>query len=127
MKVVVDASVVVKWAIPEPHHVEAKALRDDHLRGEISAAAPPCLWLEVASALRKYAVRGLMRAEKAVEAMRLLRETGIEVIEPDLPRVLEESFKLGVTVYDAAYLVLAEELDAPFYTADEKLLRHHKA
>jgi predicted nucleic acid-binding protein len=41
--------------------------------------------------------------------------------------VLETALRLGVTVYDAAYISLAESLGVDFYTADEKLLSHTNA
>ncbi|AET31723.1 type II toxin-antitoxin system VapC family toxin [Pyrobaculum ferrireducens] len=127
MRLVVDASVVVKWALPEPHHQEARKLRDDHLAGRVRASAPPCLWLEVASALRKYALRGIISRDKAVEALKLLHQTDIEIIDVEPARVLETALRLGVTVYDAAYISLAESLGVDFYTADEKLLNHTNA
>lgn len=124
MKLVVDASVVVKWALPEPHHGEARRLRDDHLAGRVRAVAPPCLWLEVASALRKHVNRGIIGRDKAVEALRLLHQIDIEIIDVEPAQVLETALRLGVTVYDAAYISLAESLGVDFYTADEKLLSH---
>lgn len=127
VKVVVDASVVVKWALPEPYAQEARRLRDDHLTGRVTAIAPPCLWLEVASALRKYAIRGLLPAEKALKAAELLYQTEVEIEEVDPSQVLATALKHGVTAYDAAYILLAERHNALLYTADEKLLRHPKA
>ncbi|MEZ0320214.1 MAG: type II toxin-antitoxin system VapC family toxin, partial [Pyrobaculum sp.] len=127
MKVVVDASVVVKWALPEPYAQEARRLRNDHLTGRVTALAPPCLWLEVASALRKYAVRGLLPTEKAIKAAELLHQTGVEIEEVDPAQVLAAALKHGFTVYDAAYIHLAEKHNTLLYTADEKLLKHPKA
>ncbi|MEM0011159.1 MAG: type II toxin-antitoxin system VapC family toxin, partial [Candidatus Bathyarchaeia archaeon] len=58
-KVVADASVIVKWIIPEDYTEDALRLRDDFLDGKIDIHAPSIILLEVANALRKYYLRGL--------------------------------------------------------------------
>ncbi|AFA38981.1 putative nucleic acid-binding protein, contains PIN domain [Pyrobaculum oguniense TE7] len=127
MRVVVDASVVVKWAVPEPYSQEARKLRNDHLLGRVKAVAPPCLWLEVASALREYVIRGVLPNDKALTAAELLYQTEVEIEEVDPRQVLATALKHGVTTYDAAYVYLAEKHNTLLYTADEKLLKHPKA
>ena len=37
-------------------------------------------------------------------------------------KTVKNTFKYGITIYDSAYLSLAEMEDKPFYTADEKLI-----
>ncbi len=123
--VVVDASVVVKWLVPEDYSGEASRLRDDHLEGRVEAHAPDLLLLEAASALRKYAVRGLISEGDAIEALGLIGEAELRLHRVDRQLALEAlklSLELGVTVYDAVYIALALRLSAPMYTADEALL-----
>ena len=127
--VVADASVVVKWVIPETYSDEASRLRDDHLSGEVAVHAPDLIFLEVASALRKYVTRGLISENQAKEALLLIgdAEIHLEHIDSELARsALELSLNLGVTVYDAAYIAIALRLSAPLYTSDEKLLLNSK-
>lgn len=85
-------------------------------------AVPGQFWLEVANVL----LRRHGRPGKAVvEALHLLDEIGLETIEPDRPLVLlalDRAERFGLSVYDAAYLALAELLDAALFTGDRKLL-----
>ncbi len=53
-KVIVDASVAVKWVIPEDYSDDAVRLRNDFLDGKIEVHAPEIIPIRVASALRKY-------------------------------------------------------------------------
>ena len=123
-RLVVDASIVVKWVIPEEYSEHAVLLRDDHLDGRVEAHAPDLLLLEAASALRKYVLRGLLEPGKALRALQLLSEAGIglEPVDGELAlEALRLSLQLGITPYDAAYIALARRLQAPLYTADDRL------
>ena len=83
--------------------------------------APALLDFEVASALRGHALGGKLdpvRLEEAVEdfiAFRIERHPMTDLLGHMLD--LRGSF----TVYDAAYLVLAQALEAPIVSADAKL------
>ena len=128
-RVVVDASVIVKWFVSEEYTGEALLLRDDHALGCVDIVVPDYALLEVASALRKYVLRGLLSADDAVKAVELLAafELGVERVTGALAaKALSYSLRTGVTVYDAYYIVLAREQGTAFYTADEKLLESLK-
>lgn len=124
--VVVDANVIVKWFVPEEYSEFAEAILDDHLDGRIIVTAPSYALLEVMNALRKYVVRGIMRPTDVLESLDILAEIKVCFRDVDgglLKKAVEYAFAKGVTVYDAYYIVLAKSIDAPFYTADDKLLR----
>ncbi|MGC9107955.1 MAG: type II toxin-antitoxin system VapC family toxin [Infirmifilum sp.] len=126
--VVADASVAVKWVILEAYSDHAFKLRDDLLDGLVEVHAPAFFLVEVASALRKYVIRGLVRRSQAERAFGLIAESGVVLhnLEPGfIARSLQAGLDLGVTVYDAAYIVLADSLGALMYTADEGLLGNH--
>ena len=84
---------------------------------------PAVAGAEVTSALRGMVFRGLLSAgdarAAAVRASRL--RTRRFPFEPFLERVWE--LRENVTVYDAWYVALAEALDAPLVTADDRLRR----
>jgi predicted nucleic acid-binding protein len=127
--VVVDASVVVKWVIPEEYSENALRLLNDHLDGKIEAHAPCLVVFEAASALRKYVLRGILSEQQAREAMKLIWEAEpvIEYLDAQqAAEALSLSLELGITPYDAAYLVLAKRLGAILFSADEKLLANPK-
>jgi predicted nucleic acid-binding protein len=91
------------------------------LLADVELHAPALLDFEVASALRGHALGGKLdpaRVDEAVEdftALRIERHqmTGL------LGHILD--LRDNFTVYDAAYLVLAQALEAPVVTADAKL------
>jgi predicted nucleic acid-binding protein len=115
--IVVDASAMVDVLVDEPVNDDLlRAINDNELH------APALLDFEIASALRgHYLGRRLTarRLDVAVDdyrAMSVKRHHMFAVLKPML--ALRDSF----TVYDAAYIVLAQALDAPLVTADAKLL-----
>ncbi len=120
MRVVVDASTVVKWYIPEKNHVEAKRLRDDYLDGKHELVAPHLLGFEVVNALR---YSGHYEGERLVEASESLSEYGLE-LRPfsDCGHVAEIADELDVSVYDASYVSLASAAGSVVFTADEALV-----
>jgi predicted nucleic acid-binding protein len=87
----------------------------------ISLHAPHLLDLEVAQAIRRYAAAGLIDAQSGPAALDRLDLLGIERYAHVelLPRVW--SLRFNLTAYDAAYVALAEALDAPLLTCDRAL------
>lgn len=85
--------------------------------------APHLIDLEIAQVLRRYAQVGDLPAARCAEALEdwhafpLRRYPHAEL----LPRVWE--LRDTLTAYDAAYVALAEALDAPLLTTDAKLAR----
>jgi predicted nucleic acid-binding protein len=120
-RVVVDSSVAVKWFVREGELgvEEARRLLDDHLAGSLVLAAPAHLMLEVLNALR---YRGLGPSDLQLAAAGLL---GARVewapVEALASRAAAIAVDHGLTVYDAAFVALAESLDAELITADRRL------
>lgn len=118
--VVVDASVVAKWFVPERDNEQARAVRDDYLDGYHDLLAPALLPFEVVNALE---CGGQYDGDRLVEASRALSEYGIELVPfRDAGPVAEVAVELDVTLYDASYLSLARTSDSTVYTADSRLL-----
>lgn len=119
---VVDASVVLKWLIPEVGSREAIALHT----GPHNLAAPALLRLEVAGAICR-AARGneprLSRAEVDRLCARWMALLGEQVIElvPDETLVKEAcglAVSLAHPLADCLYLELACRWNLPLVTAD---------
>ena len=121
MSWVVDASIAVKWVIPEVLSDKADRVRD----GEDDVLAPDLLLVEVANALWKKTAAEEISAREADAAFDLVRRSGIDLrpTAPLLPRAMDLARRLGHPVYDCVYLALAEREDAAFVTADQRLLR----
>jgi predicted nucleic acid-binding protein len=115
--IVVDASVVVTALADDGPDGDAVRAR---LRGE-RLVAPHLIDVEVLSAWRRLAAAGAIddrRATLAIEDLRSLRVERVSHVE-----LLERCWELrsNLTVYDAAYVALAELLDIALLTADTRL------
>jgi predicted nucleic acid-binding protein len=118
---VVDASVAVKWVIPEVLSDAADRVRD----GEDDILAPDLLLVEVANALWRKTTAKEISPREANVAFDLVRGSGIDLhpTGPLLSRAMEVARRLGHPVYDCVYVALAEREHAAFVTADHRLLR----
>jgi len=123
VKVVIDASVVVKWFIDEIYSENARKIRDEYVNGTVDLAAPELMPFEVLNAL-KY--RGLFKKDELIMVAKSLELYGFELYSLS-GNLAENTVKIAVekdvTIYDAAYVALAMELDTNLYTADEKLIK----
>ena len=113
---VVDASVALKWVLPEEGSEAAANLRDTALH------APQLLLVECGNALWARVRRDLISADEARACFDLL-STAPVTLAPDgrlMPLALELALEIDQTVYDCLYLALAVERDAALVTADRR-------
>ena len=116
MRLVVDASVAVKWFVEEEYSAEAGRLFD----GAHELHAPRLLASEVGNALWRKARAGELNPGRvgalATAIHRVaVRWTEDEVICPDAVRL---ALALDRPVYDCVYLALAHRVGATLVTAD---------
>lgn len=85
--------------------------------------APHHVDLEVLSTLRRWVRQNEMDDARANESVRIHRALRIERHDP--AHFIERIWTLrhNLTPYDAAYVALAEALDAPLLTSDARLAR----
>lgn len=118
--VVVDASVVVKWYVDEEDFESALDVRDAYVNGDLSLSAPTLLPFEVVNAL-KYS--SLFEDETLDSVATSLPKYGIDLVPfGDIVGVTRLALDADVTIYDAAYVALANHADDILYTTDERLL-----
>jgi predicted nucleic acid-binding protein len=116
---VVDASVVVKWFVPEVHSDASQRL----LILPHEYVAPDLLFAEAANAIWKKIRREELTLE---EGEQLVADIGQIAVETVLCRALvEDAHALanatGRTVYDSMYVALAVRLNTRAITADDRL------
>lgn len=116
---VIDASVVVKWFVPEIHSDAARRL----LTLPHQYFAPDLLFAEASNTIWKKIRRGELSIE---EGSRLVADIGRVAVESVSCRALAEDAHalanaIGQTVYDALYVALAVRLDTRLITADAGL------
>ena len=116
---VVDASVLAVALSDDGQDGDSARAR---LRGEI-LAAPELVDLEVVSVLRRQNRAGLLDARRAYLALTDLMSMPLRRSPHALllPRCWE--LRENVTPYDAAYVALAEALEATLLTGDRRLAR----
>ena len=122
-ELVVDASVGVKWDVPEEHSEKARLL----LHPETHLHVPTIFFSEVTQAIwKKSYQRGQMDPAEAREVLSKLLNAPVEPhpVNALLDSALKLAMDTGRTVYDCVYLVLAQALDCPLVTAD---LKFHNA
>ena len=114
--IVVDASAMVEALIGHDVHDDLlTALADQDL------AAPHLLDIEVLSVLRRLVLAGRLTAGEADAAR--ADHFALTIVRHDAAPFADRIWALRhqYTSYDAAYVALAEALDAPLYTCDGKL------
>ena len=125
MTVVVDASLAVKWVVPQVLTEEALALWDIWEGDAERVTAPHLFRSEVTNVMRQYIRRGTLTPFDAAEVLEELLAT-VSSVEPAgiyaRALTIANDHQLGST-YDAVYLALAESQQCEFWTADAKFAR----
>ncbi len=119
-KLVVDASVAVKWFLDEDFSDTAINI----LTGDHDLLAPDFIHVEVGNVIWKHSLKGRVTSQNALEIMSRLRGHGFNTFsaEPRCGAAIELALTYNRSVYDCLYLALAIERDAVMVTADERLV-----
>ena len=118
---VLDASVIVKWFIHESDSDIAKKFIDTHVSGKGLISAPDLLSYEVSNVLLLKAHLLPIKVVDCIEALYDLRITLISPSQENIREVILTADCYRLTVYDAAYVVLAKRLGYSLITADVSL------
>jgi len=124
--VVVDASVAVKWFLPENGEAFADyalALLDKYDKNEVRFVVPDLFFVEIANAIWKAVRVGRVPGEFGEQALVLLTQREFPTV-PSM-KLLDKAFQIatahGRTVYDSLYVALAVQTNSQLITADERL------
>ena len=116
--IIVDASVAVKWFVVE----QDARIADEIANSGHRLFAPQILVTEVANALSRKAMVGLMSTADARKYWRSLPNylDGFVAVDDMIEPALLNACELRHPIYDMIYLETARRLDAQLITADRR-------
>lgn len=118
---VVDASLVVKWFVPEVHSEAARRWLD----ASHDYFAPDLVFPEAGNAIWKKIRRGELSEDEGQRLVADISAAGVETVS--MRALLSDAHALavatGVTAYDATYLTLAVRLETQVITGDDRFTR----
>lgn len=127
MNLVIDASVIIKWALPdseaEENKEEALAVLATILRGEASVLQPPHWLAEVAAVLTR--LQPDLAAEESIGLLDLM-EFPVTLDIAVLKRASQMARTLDHHLFDTLYHAVALEYGATLVTADARYSRKAK-
>jgi predicted nucleic acid-binding protein len=118
---VVDASLVIKWFVPEADTDAARRWLD----ASHDYVAPDLLFPETANAVWKKVRRGELSPDEGQQLVTDLAVIAVESVSMRglLPDAHALALRTGITVYDATYLALAVRLETAMITGDDRFAR----
>jgi len=124
---VIDASLILRLTIENPTKPIVENYFNRWYEAKFSFIAPTLWVYEITSTVNKLVHFGDLEEEAGKMAIEQIMQTHVELIHPteslaksafDWTRKLKRA-----SAYDSFYLALADEYNAPFWTADGNLLR----
>lgn len=118
MKLVVDASVIVKWVLPdpeqEPHVDRALSLLDEIRAGKVELLQPPHWMAEVAAVVTR------LRPEITEDVVDLMAALKVQVVTDPViyKRASRIARELGKHLFDTLYHAVALEYGSFLVSAD---------
>lgn len=130
-KIVVDASVCLKWVFEEQNSQLARDILIKKEQNQILLFSPSLWEFEITNALATAVLRKKVSVKKSQEFLQLLLEAKPEIISLSdiLLKCLLNCKKYGISGYDSAYVTLAEENKLVLVSSDDKLvtkINNHK-
>ncbi len=122
---VVDASVAIKWVVPEIHFEAARRL----LGRNYELLVPDFFFSEVANVFWKRVIRGEDSMDDAKVALEAIKAQPLHIYSSF--NLMLNAFDMAANtqraVYDCVYLTLAVNCQCQMVTADEKFFNARRA
>jgi predicted nucleic acid-binding protein len=124
LNLVIDASVLIKFYVPEILSDRAERLLAKVGNKDIDLLAPDLIYPEAGNILwKKQRLKELTHSEvEEITDAILSLPLKIEASKSLLPLAVDIAIAYGITVYDASYLSLAKVYETTLITADRKLV-----
>jgi predicted nucleic acid-binding protein len=124
LRCVIDTSVCVKQFINDPLTPKVNQLFD-HLKDPAAQFfVPDLFYIECANVLCKYVRANLYTAEQADADLIDLKALQLQVTSTQslMIEAAEIALKYGISAYDASYIALSQQVEAPLLTLDKRLV-----
>lgn len=126
MRICVDASLVIKWLLPEEGSDTALKLFELWLKKDLTLIAPSLIDYEIGTTIRQKVLRGHLNSNDLFPIFDFYRRSGLQLFH--LTDLVEKSVSAAAhldqpTIYDVAYLLTAKQQEADYVTADEKFYK----
>ena len=120
MRLVVDASVAIKWVVEE----EDSALADNLLHERHEMLAPSFMALEAGNTMLQKMRRGAFNRSEALRRFQQIFDSPVQWVDTAAltPEAIRLALELNHPAYDCIYLALAREADATVVTADSRFV-----
>ncbi len=123
---VLDANVVAKAFLDEELSDLATAIITDSMAGDRPLFAPFHFQSEVINTIHKHRRRGSITLQEANQALNRFLQLDVNLVSS--PELHQRAFAFAYehrlsTIYDSLYAVLAESLNAEFWTNDRRFIR----
>lgn len=124
-KLVVDASVCLKWVFEEEDSEKARFLLKQHEKNELLLLVPELWEYEIVNGFASAVLRKKMPFLTAKKLLKLILEANLEIISMTdlLAKCLENAKKYQISAYDSAYVTLAKENKVVLVSADDRLVK----
>lgn len=123
MTLVLDSSITLAWQFEDEHTDATLGVLDAVV--EAGAVVPPLWRYEVANGLQMAMRRGRIDADRRDRMIHSLADLDVSIDDESLAQAWSATLALsclyGLTVYDAAYLELAQRRRLPLATLDRPL------
>lgn len=123
-KLVVDASVCLKWVFEEEDSEKARFLLKQQEKNKLLLLAPQLWEYEIVNGFASAVLRKKVPYQKANKLLKLVLEANLKVISMTdlLMQCLENAKKYQISAYDSAYVTLAAENGIVLISADDRLV-----
>jgi len=121
-QIVLDASVAVKLFKKEEYTELALKIYNSYLDESLDILVPSLFYYEVLNSLRFSMTFSEKELEEAIKTIDKLNLSKFDLNGAVAQKAMRLSLKFKISIYDAAYVALAEIMNTILYTADDKLI-----
>lgn len=120
---IIDSSFILAYLLPDEKSQNVQRFFDRLKQESITLLAPYILPFEVFNGIQTAIIRKRIKPQLAKKLQEQFMRFAVEPQEVDLMEISSIAQKYFLTIYDASYIYLAENLKIPLLTLDNKLIK----